>query len=177
MPRPLTSKFSIADGYGRLPGNITIEDAQFWGRPNFAGEIDRFKNTSRTFNVILTSEVAEELRRQGWLAKTLMPRNDEEEELSFLKVNSDFWFTKGHEGDMDYEQGPDIWIIQGEQREKLTSKTCPLLDKARFEVVDMEIRPYEWDKEDNPGRFTARLQTLVAVMRPNMLSEKYGNLA
>lgn len=173
---PLETKVSIAESYGQGIGNLVLENCRFFKKPNFAGERDDFGNTSRQFNVMIPNELADQLRQIGWKVKTLLPRPDfpEDEARSFLKVNSDFWFARGHEGDMNYEKGPDVWIIQSDQREKLTSKTVPILDNALFENVDMEIRGWEYRPEENPGEYTARLVTFVAVMRPNALREKYG---
>lgn len=171
----LGTKVSIADAYGRGIGNLILEGCKFFGRPNFAGEMNQWKDDSRQFNVMIPNELADQLREIGWNVKTMLPRPEfpEDESKSFLKVAVDFGFAKGHEGDYDYEKGPDVWIIQGDEREKLTSKTVPLLDRARFENVDMEIRGWEYRPDESPGQYSARLVTLVAVMRPSILGEKY----
>lgn len=174
MDEPVTT-ISIQETYGRGIGNLVIQNAKFFGRPNFAGEMNQWKDDSRQFNVMIPNEFADQLRALGWNVKTLLARAEFEgdEDKSFLKVAVDFGFTKGHEGDYDYEKGPDVWILQGEEREKLTSKTVPLLDRARFENIDMEIRGWEYRPDESPGQYSARLVMLVAVMRPSILGEKY----
>lgn len=171
----LETKVSTGEAYGSGIGNLVMEGCRFFGRPNFAGEMNQWKDDSRQFNVMIPNALADQLRDLGWNVKTLLarPEIDGDEDKSFLKVAVDFGFTKGHEGDYDYEKGPDVWVIQGEEREKLTSKTVALLDRARFENIDMEIRGWEYRPDENPGKYSARLVTFVAVMRPSILGEKY----
>jgi hypothetical protein len=167
---------TIMESYGRGIGNLVLEDCRFFGKPNFAGELDQFKNDARQFNVRIPNDMADQLRALGWRVKTLLPRPEfpDDDPKSFLKVAVYFGYHKGHEGDPAYEKGPDCWILQGEEREKLTSKTVPLLDRARFDKIDMELRGWESRPDEEPGLYTAALVTFVAVMRPSLLGEKYG---
>lgn len=170
------TKVSVGQEWRGRPGNLTLENARFFKRPNFSGEMDEYKNDDRVFNVIIPNEVSEDLRKLGWNVKTLLPRNEEETGLSFLKVKVDFNFDKDHPGDVEYERGPDVWIIMGEEREKLTSKTIGILDRARLESLDMEIRGWEYNPDEAPGALSARLVQLVAIIRPSLLDQKYGGL-
>lgn len=170
---PINTKITVGEMYGRSKiANITLEDARFWGRPNFSGEMDQFKDDRRKFSVLIPNDMADNLRELGWNVKTRLPTPEEmengREEVSGLKVMVDFR-THGNE-----EVGPDIWLIMGESREKLTSKTVGLLDRSRLITLDMEIRGWEYDPEDKPGEFSARLIQLVAVIEPNLLQTKYG---
>lgn len=178
-----STKISVGETYGRNKvANITLEDAKFWGRPNFSGELDRFNNTDRQFTILIPNELADQLRSLGWNVKTKIPtqeelKNDPETgPISSLKVKLNFKFSDTHPGDVEYEKGPDVFIKQGDQIEKLTSKTVGILDRARVENIDMELRAWEYDPEEAPGQHSARLVQLVAVLRPNILEEKYGRL-
>jgi hypothetical protein len=146
--------------------NITLEDAKFYGRPNFAGEEDRFKDTRRKFTVIVPPEAVDTLRNIGYNVKETVPDADDvemgRETIFHLKVMVD--------------RGSDVWIIMGDQREKLTEQTLAILDKSRVETLDMEIRGWEYNPEDEAGKYSARLVTLVAVLVPNRLQMKYGGL-
>lgn len=167
---------SIGESYGSRVGNLTIENTRFFGRPNFAGEMDRFKSNKRQCTVIVPNEVADQLRSLGWNVKTTEPQTEDQEPISHLKVVSDFRFDQNHPGDVDYEKGPDVWVFQGETREKLTSKTVGMLDRSRLESFDLEVRGWEYDPDDNPGALSARLVQAVATIRPSILAAKYGTL-
>lgn len=172
---PLNTKITIAEPFGRNKlGNLTLEDARFWGRPNFSGEMDNFKDDRRKFSVLIPNELADGLRDLGWNVKTTIPTAEDiaagKEATSGLKVMLNFR-TNAESGE---ETGPDIWLLMGEQREKLTSKTVGVLDRSRITELAMEIRAWEYDPEDKPGEFSARLVQLVAVIEPNLLQSKYG---
>lgn len=171
---PLNTTVTVAEPFGRQKvGNLTLEDAKFWGRPNFAGEEDQFRDSRRKFSVLIPNEHADALRELGYNVKTTIPTPEEaangREPVSGLKVMLNF----RDEGQPN-ETGPDIWLIMGEQREKLTSKTVGILDRSRIRELAMEIRGWEYDPEDKPGELSARLVQLVAVIEPNVLQSKYG---
>jgi len=178
----INTKITVGDTYGKGVPNITLEDALFFGRPNFAGELDRFNDDRRKFTVLIPNDVADQLRAIGYMVKTKAPTPEElqqfpdRETISHLKVFLNFGFVKGHEGDPEYETGPNIHVIQGEQVEKLTAKTVPILDRSRFESMDMELRGWEYNAEEQPGMYSARLVSMVVTLRPSILDQKYGRL-
>lgn len=179
----ITTVVTQQQAYGNKKlGNLVLEEAKFWGRPNFSGELDRFKDDRRKFTVIIPNESADELRALGWNVKTTLPdaerltMDPDSQPISSMKVMLNYRFDDAHPGDVNYEKGPDVWIIMGENREKLTSRTIGLLDRTHVLTMDMEIRGWEYDPEENPGVFSARLVTLVATIRPSLLDAKYGGL-
>lgn len=172
------TKVTIGETYGKQKvGNLTIENCRFWGRPNFSGELDRFKDDRRKFTVIVPNEAADMLREIGWNVKTTIPETEDQEPISSIKVMVDFRPDPQNPTDITREKGPDVWIIMGENREKLNSRTVGLLDRSRVENLDIEIRGWEYDPDENPGALSARLVALVAVLRPNLLDAKYGRLS
>lgn len=165
MAIEINTVVSVGETFGKQKlGNLTLEDAKFFGRPNFSGEEDQFKDARPKFTVLIPNDLADKLRELGWNVKTNIPTQEEmaegREMISHLKVMVD--------------RQSDIWIIMGEDREKLNEQTRGVLDKSRVERLDMEIRAWEYDPEEKPGEFSARLVTLIAVIRPNILSQKYG---
>jgi hypothetical protein len=165
MAIEINTKVSVGETFGKQKlGNLTLEDAKFFGRPNFSGEEDQFKDARRKFTVLIPNEIADQLREMGWNVKTNIPTQEEvaqgREQISHLKVMVD--------------RTADVWVFMGEEKEKLNELTMGVLDKSRVERLDMEIRAWEYDPEDKPGEFSARLVTLIAVIRPNILSAKYG---
>lgn len=172
----LNTKVSVADAYGKQKlGNLTLEDAKFWGRPNFSGdpEADRFKDPRKKFTVQIPNELADQLRNLGWNVKTTIP-TPEEQELGREPVSS----LKVMVG-----KNPDIYVIRGEDTQKLRveasaegAATVGMLDRARIDRMDMEIRAWEYDPEEKPGEQSARLVQLVAVITPNILMDKYAHV-
>lgn len=176
---PLNTTITIADGYGGKPGNITLEDCRFYGRPNFQGELrdhGSWVEDKRNFTVLIPNEHADTLRALNWPVKTDIPTDEQKAEgretRSYMKVGIHFSVDKNPHQPLEEQRYPDIWIIQGDDREKLTWRTVGLMDKGRFDMIDMELRCWEY----KPGQWAAALVTLVAVMRQNKLSEKYGRL-
>lgn len=171
---------TIGESYGGKAPNFTIENAKFYGRPNFAGELDRFKDDRRKFTVFIPKEAVEPLQRFGYNVKTKLPDEEDlamgREEISFLKVMLNFRPDEKYPEKPELEKGPDIWVIQGESREKLSSRTVGILDRSRFQNIDMEIRGWEYDPEENPGMLSARLVMFVGVLRPSIIASKYEGL-
>lgn len=168
MAIEINTKVSVGETYGKKVGNITLEDAKFFGRPNFSGVEDRFKDDRRKFTVLIPNEVADQLREMGWNVKTNIPTPEEKKEfpdrepLSHLKVMVD--------------DGSIVQIRMGEDVETLSVGNFGVIDRSRIESMDMEIRAWEYDPEERPGNYSARLVALVANIRPNILEQKYGRL-
>lgn len=178
----INTKVSLGPNYGRGLPNLTLEDAKFFGRPNFIGAMDDFGDDRRKFTVLIPNDIADQLRELGYNVKTTLPKpayleqNPDAEERSHLKVFLNFGYAKGHEGDDNYETGPKIYIKQGDVVEKLTSKTVGVMDRLTIDELDMEIRAWEFNPKEKPGQYSARLVELVAVVRPSILGNKYGRL-
>lgn len=168
MAIEINTKVSVGDTYGKKVGNLTLEDAKFFGRPNFSGNEDRFKDDRRKFTVLIPNDVADQLREMGWNVKTTIPTPEEKAEfpdrepLSHLKVMVD--------------DNSVVQIRMGDDVETLRVPSFGVIDRSRIEVMDMEIRAWEYDPEERPGNYSARLVALVANIRPNILEQKYGRL-
>lgn len=173
-------KITQAEAFGRKKlGNLTVEGTRFFGRPNFAGEEDQFRDSSRKFTIIIPNEAADELRGIGWNVKTKThdkEGNELEVPISSLKVKLNFRPDPEAPNDITREKGPDIWVIMGENREKLNSRTVPMMDRSRILQLDLEVRAWEYDPEDAPNQFSARLVQMVATIQPSLLDSKYGGL-
>ena len=181
MSNEINTTITIGEAYRDGLGNLTLEDAKFFGRPNFSGEMDRFKDDRRKFTVLIPNDAADELRPLGWNVKTTIPSREGEEPVSHLKVMLNFKADPNHPGEPGYERGPDVWVIQGEAREKLTSQTVGILDRSRIESMDMEIRAWNYNAQDvaengDTPEYSARLVQMVVVLRPDVLAQKYGGL-
>jgi hypothetical protein len=180
--------------------NITIENARFWGRPNLAGELDSFKDSSRKFTVIIPYELADDLRNLGWNVKTSVKtvigtRDDgsdivkyiahpsvaslaplglgpEVDVVSSLKVKVDMSPEKDAAG-----KGSKVWISTGHgPAEQLNSRTAGIVDRSRIRNVTMELRAWEYDPEDEPGKYSARLVEMIAEVELNRVAQVLNNL-
>ena len=167
MAIEINTVVSVGDAYGKRLGHLTLVDAKFWGRPNFRGEEDRFKDSRRKFTVLIPNDVADQLREIGWNVKTTIPDAEQKaqgmEPVSHLKVFVD-------------ENKADVWIRFNDANEKLTPENLGVIDRSRIQEMDMEIRAWEYDPEDQPGEYSARLVTLVANLQPSIIEQKYGRL-
>jgi len=175
MAIEINTKVSVGETYGKKVANITLEDAKFFGRPNFSGVEDRFKDSRRKFTVLIPNEVADQLRDMGWNVKTNIPTQEElaefpdREPLSHLKVMVDVPKEDGSGGSL-------VQIRMGDNVETLTVGNLGVVDRSRIETMDMELRAWEYDRDERPGQYSARLVALVANIRPNILEQKYGML-
>ena len=183
MAIEINTKVSLGETYGKKIGNLILEDAKFFGRPNFSGEEDRFKDSRRKFTVLIPNDIADQLREMGYNVKTTIPTAEEleqfpdRESVSHLKVMVDeMTFEQDEKGQPHQIKGPRIYIKQGEDIEQLNAATVAIIDRSRFEEIGMEIRAWEYDPEEQPGQYSARLVEFIGIMRPNRLEERYGRM-
>lgn len=175
MPiEPIETIVSSGPTLGKKLGNLTLEKARFFGRPNFSGEVDRFGDDRRKFTVMIPNDVADQLREMGWNVKTIIPTEEEKAEgretVSCLKVMVDDISI------IQVRMGQDITTLQPGDK-KGNPGTFGVMDRSRIEEMDMEIRAWEYKPEEKPGEYSARLVALVATLRFNRLEEKYGILS
>lgn len=185
MEQP-TSTITVGEIFGKeLVPNITIEDAKFWGRPNFRGDENQFKDSRRMFNVLIQNDLADQLRAVGYPVKTLEPKPErlaedpDAQPLSFLKVMiDDVVYDDANE---NIVKGPKIILMQGDKVQRLDNNTMAVMDRANISKLDLEIRAWNYNWEEvkagtEEPKFSARLVTSVGIMRPSVLADKYGNL-
>lgn len=165
---------SVGQSYGRGLPNITLEDAQFFGRPNFTGEKNRFKEEKRQFTVLIPTDVADELRAIGYNVKTNIPTQEElrefpdRETISHLKVAVD--------------NSSDVWVRMGDgEPRKLEQHLWGIIDKSRIQEMDLELRAWHFNKDDENDadyvpQYSARLVKIYVTIEHNKLDAKYGNV-
>lgn len=150
-----------------MPGRlqpIVLEDARILFR-NFSGEEGRFNaKGDRNFNVVLDPEVAEAMEKDGWNVKYLQPREEEDQPQPILKVKVKYPSTG--------KNPPRIILITSKGKTPLDESMVNILDWAEIELVDMIIRPYEWDINGKTG-VTAYLKSIYVTIREDELEKKY----
>ena len=148
--------------------NLELIDAKFWGRPNFSGEEDRFKDTRRKFTILIPEDSAEQIRQMGWNVKTTIPSEEdlaidpERKPLSHLKVMVD--------------DSSEVKLVHGDIVTVIPKENFGIVDRTRFDEVSIEIRAWEYDPDESPGQFSARLVQFVGVFTPSLLQERYGTI-
>lgn len=166
MSIEINTQVSLGETHGKKIGNLILLDAKFWGRPNFSGVEDRFKDSRRKFTVLIPNDVADQLRDIGWNVKTTVPTDEERAEgrteLSHLKVMVD--------------DNAQVELKMGDTIETLTPDRFAIVDRARIQEMGMEIRAWEYDPEERPGQYSARLVRVVLTVEMNALDQRYGML-
>lgn len=170
LPENETSVIIMEPRGKNLP-NVTLQKVRFYGRPNFGGEMDRFKDPRPKCTVIIPDNAVEPLRELGYNVKTTVPDPEDfelgREPVNHLKVMVD--------------AKSDIYIVLNGESEKLAEEKRGIIDRSRFEEMDMEIRAWMYNKDEvdqglEEPKYSARLVTFVGVMRPSILGAKYGLL-
>lgn len=123
----------------RVDKELTIDNARIMFR-NFAGK-EKLYNAAgqRNFSVALDEPMALQLQSDGWNIKS---REKEGETLYHLKVTVKFG---------DYP--PDLWLVTPSLnvRTKLNEDTAFALDYAELDMVDLKIRPYNYNVNGSSG--------------------------
>lgn len=177
---PVNTVITVLPPTGKNPlGNIQLEGARFFGRPNFSGVENQFKDSRRQFNAVIPNDVADQLRALGWNVKTLVPTPEEKaqgrDEVSFIKVMIDIY----PEEDGGGERGSKIYMKVGDNITRLKMKTIGVIDRARITNMVMEIRAWmynqdEVDAGEEEPKFSARLVEMAAEVAPSLIEQKYG---
>lgn len=146
-----------------------IENARLMFK-NFSGAESEFNAAGdRNFCVALDPDTAQEMRKVGWNVKELPPRpdHDDDEPVEYIKVKLSYRFE---------ERQPLIVRIAGKRRANLTERTVSSLDWDEIEHVDLEIRPYNWEKGNRTG-VTAYLKSMYVTVKEDRLAAKYADLS
>lgn len=157
---------------------IKLENVDILFR-NFAGAPDNFnpEGGKRSFNVILTPELGEQLIADGWNVKVLRDKMGEEPDQPHIKVNINL---KG-------KQPPRIVLIThgGKARTTLCDpnrvpeegedigEMLVILDGIDIATADVIFNPYQ-RTPDSP--VTAYLKTLFITAREDELEKKYADV-
>ena len=147
---------------------MEVDDARLIFK-NFSGKGDKYnREGDRNFAVIIPdAEIAEHLQNDvnedgvGWNVKISDPKEPGDDPFMFLKVKIRF---------SDY--GPDVYLISGRNRIKLTEDNIGCLDSIDIASVDLDIRA--WDNFTN-GKFhrTAYLSRMEVVQNVDRFTARW----
>jgi hypothetical protein len=149
----------------RVEKEIKLEDVRLIWR-NFAGEERPFNaKGKRNFAIPLDEPLALELAEIGWAVKA--KPQDDGSTLYHLPVTVK----------MDGRMPPRIFMITKSlnKRTPLDEDTVMLLDYAEFDLVDVILRPFNWDVSGKQG-VAAYLKTMFAFIHEDDLEKKYSHI-
>lgn len=149
----------------RDTGVLMIEDAYILF-PNFKGAEGRYnKEGERSFSIRLDEEIAEMMRRDGWLVKPLRIREEGDPQRYQIHVS------------VEYNKGrpPQVVMITSKGRTDLGEDEIELLDYAEIDYVDVSIRPYHWNVNGDTG-VKAYLRKIFVTLAEDELDRKYAHI-
>lgn len=132
---------------------------------NFSGRPDKYnsKGGVRNFCVRINNEDdAHMLNEIGWNIKVLAPRNPDEVPVYYLPVGIRF----------DYYP-PKIYQHCGRVTTQLDEDNIATLDDADITSVDIEIRPYTWERNGDGG-VKAYVKIMHVVVEQDPFAAKYA---
>lgn len=144
--------------------NISIEDAQLVFK-NFSGKEGKFNPPGkRNFCVVLTPEIANDLRADGWNVKESQSRVEGDDPLLYLPIAVAFG---------DYP--PKIILITSHGKTKIGEDEVNTLDWADIETADVIINPYQYEVNGRSG-VKAYLKALYVTIREDQFESKYFDI-
>lgn len=124
---------------------------------NFSGVGSMYNaEGDRNFSLIIPDEEVKEALENnvneygtGWNVKIRAPRTEEESPFMHMKVTVKY----------TERSQPNVYLVSGKNRVRLTEETIGMLDDIRIEKVDLDIRPYDGESRFGPFR-AAYLQSM-----------------
>lgn len=161
-----------------IKNNIIIENARIAFR-NFAGKEGKFNPAGRrNFCVFLDFDVATALEQDGWNVRWLDPKDEYEEKQGYMSVA------------VSYDNvPPKITIVSSRGKSLLDNDSVSMLDwveiatqediidgkKVYLPLVDLAIRPYNWDVNGKSG-VKAYIKTMRVVIVEDEFEHKYNDV-
>lgn len=145
-------------------GILQIDDARIIFR-NFNGRAGKYnREGDRSFSLVIPDDAtADKLIELGWNVKIIPPREEGEDPLRTLKVKVKF-----------NDRGPIIHLVSNGVRTQLDEERIGILDNVDILSVDMDIRPYHWEVNNERGT-TAYLQSMCLTQQVDRFAERFAN--
>lgn len=144
---------------------LQIDDARIIFR-NFSGTPSKFnREGDRNFAMVIPDdETADELIERGWHVVVKPPREEGEEPLRFLKVKVKF-----------NDRGPSVYLRTNGKQNRLDEESVDLLDSIDIFSVDLDIRPYHWERDGDSG-IAAYLQAICVTQAVDRFMERENDI-
>jgi hypothetical protein len=141
---------------------------------NFKGAAKKYNpEGQRNFAVLLGEEDARNLERAGWTVKPLPQREEDAEQLFFLKVK------------VSYNQRPPrCWLVSnvdpetgiGRNRSPLNESMVAMFDELDSTRIDLSVAGSNWTMDNGNSGRTAYLETMFFTMYESELEREYSEL-
>lgn len=132
---------------------------------NFEGKEGQYNRAGdRNFSVVLPSDVADAMERDGWNVKRKDPREEGDEGLIHLPV------TVSYKG-----RPPRVVMISSRGRTELGEGEIEVLDYVDILNVDLIVHPYEWTVNGKSG-VKAYLKSIFVTIEEDELELKYADV-
>lgn len=139
-----------------------VEDAQIIFR-NFAGKEGPYnREGDRTFCVILSDDVAEQMIEDGWNVRYLEAREEGDTPTPYIQVSARFDIRP-----------PRVVLLTSTTRTQLDESSVEVLDWSDIQTADLIARGYEWTVNGKTG-IKAYLQSLFVTIEEDALERKYA---
>ena len=146
----------------RVEGTALFENARIVFR-NFAGKEGPYnREGDRNFCVLLPEDTATQMLEDGWNVKALKSREPGDPDQPYIQISVSF---KG--------RPPKIVMITSRGRTDIPEDAVELLDWADCRVVDLIIRPYNWEVNGRGG-VKAYLKSMFVTINEDYLEQKYS---
>lgn len=145
-------------------GILQIDDARITHK-NFSGEGSPYnREGDRNFSLIIDDqELADRLVEDGWNVKIKEPFDDADIPFMFLPVKVKF-----------NDRGPNVYLVSGRAKRELREDTIGILDNMDIEMINLDIRPYDWKLANgNTGR-SAYLHSMEVIQRIDRFAARYA---
>lgn len=150
---------------GRFVPPVTIEGATLRYK-NFTGAAKKYNAKGlRNFHVVLNTELAKILEKDGWNVRWHDPKEDGDEAWASIKVAVRF-----------DNYPPRIVMITGKNRTVLDEDTVEILDWAEIKNVDVMLSPSSWEVNGKKG-IKAYLKKLFVTLSEEDLEAKYSSVS
>lgn len=144
-------------------GIVQVDHARIIHR-NFEGRQGEYnREGDRNFSLLIDSEeVYEALRAEGWNVKRKDPREDGDLPLMYLPVKVRY----------NDRGGPRAYLLAGKKKTELDEESIACLDDVEIDSVDLDIRPYDWERNGKTGR-TAYLLGIHVTQKIDRFAARY----
>lgn len=159
----------MAQNDGEL-SELLMEDAQILFR-NFQGKEGMYNaEGDRNFCILLDTNTANQMRRDGWNVKQLKAREEGDTPQDYLQVSVKY---RGRNGAA--VRPPVIVMVSSKGRTALSEDECEILDWVDIANVDLIVRPFGWAVNGKSG-VKAYLKAIYITIAEDALQLKYQDL-
>ena len=144
-------------------GIVQIDDARIIFR-NLSGEGSKYnREGDRNFSILIDNqEVADALIDAGWNVRIKPPREEGEGPFMHLPVKVKF-----------NDRGPNVYLKTNDKQISLNERTVGMLDRVDIRSVDLDIRPYDWERDGMTGR-SAYLHSMRVYQEVDRFAERFA---